>query len=207
MYIIQLLASRAPVPVVARRRHGARRRRSHRSNKLSASRTVRLYCLNTMSRARLPCALLSSDVMAPENIGAELFQTRTSPSYTLCLRPNQAIDTRIRHEGRWADCDHLPTLIQRREGQDIGVAAASSSSMWAQISVHAACSWPRMATRCCGSRARPRDVCGPALGAYHNSSRQANNQTIRPASFAALASKLLLSPLGRSYIDMIAERE
>lgn len=46
-----------------------------------------------------------------------------------------------------------------------------------------------------------------ALGAYHNSSRQANNQTIRPASFAALASKLLLSPLGRSYIDMIAERE
>ena len=56
--------------------------------------------------------------MAPENIGAELFQTRTSPSYTLCLRPNQAIDTRIRHEGRWADCDHLPTLIQRREGQE-----------------------------------------------------------------------------------------
>ena len=45
------------------------------------------------------------------------------------------------------------------------------------------------------------------VGAFYNSSKEANNQTINPSSFATLANRLLLSPLGRSYIDMIAERQ
>jgi FkbM family methyltransferase len=65
----------------------------------------------------LSCAQQPS---TPENVGAQLFQTRTSPSYSICLRPNQLVDTRVRHEGRWSDCDTLPELIQRSAAQASG---------------------------------------------------------------------------------------
>lgn len=51
----------------------------------------------------------------PPNAGAQLYRTSTTPPFTICLRPHQEIDDKIRMSGVWPDCAGLPELIARRD--------------------------------------------------------------------------------------------
>lgn len=70
------------------------------------------------------CALHSGEL----NKKASIAITKTSPPYALCCRRRQFVDTVVRRLGRWADCDHLPALMDgvlggRKRGLFVDVGA------------------------------------------------------------------------------------
>ena len=60
----------------------------------------------------IPCAGRSAHAMLyPVNENATLHFTSTFPSYALCLRTRELLDSVMRSKGRWPDCDVLPSLM------------------------------------------------------------------------------------------------
>lgn len=85
-------------------------------------------------KAHLACAQHSGSL----NRDARLTITKTAPPYALCCRRRQLVDNHVRKYGRWADCDHLPALMEavaperkRRLFVDVGANIGACSMLMA----------------------------------------------------------------------------
>ena len=68
----------------------------------------------------------------PPNAGAQLYRTSTTPPFTICLRPHQEIDDKIRMSARYSAC-----WLKMRDGVESRFTEVcfhcDSSTQWSEM--------------------------------------------------------------------------